>query len=93
MLRDKAGKLIGGGSTYVDDVKAGSPPRFILTVGGLPKGSQVAKTEIAARTWGSTGRPYEDLALAGAVPVHTVKPTSEPFTVDRSTQVVSEHKQ
>ncbi|MEV0308988.1 hypothetical protein AB0M50_19685 [Nonomuraea fuscirosea] len=93
MLRDKAGKLVGGGSTYVDDVKAGSPPRFILTVGGLPRGSQVARTEIAARTWGSTGRPYEDLALSGAVPVHTVKPTSEPFAVDRNTQVASEHKQ
>ncbi|TMR88001.1 hypothetical protein [Nonomuraea basaltis] len=93
LLRDKAGKLLGGGSTFVDDVKAGSPPRFILTVSGLPRGSRVAKTEISARTWGSTGRPYEDLALAGAVPVHTVKPTSEPFAEDRSTQIVSEYKQ
>ncbi|SEG80200.1 hypothetical protein SAMN05444920_104819 [Nonomuraea solani] len=93
LLRDKAGKLIGGGSTFVDDVKAGKPPRFILTVSGLPAAATVAKTEITARTWGSTGRPFEDLALAGAVPVHTVKPTSEPFAVDRSTQVISEHKQ
>ncbi|MFB4276474.1 MULTISPECIES: hypothetical protein [unclassified Nonomuraea] len=93
LLRDKSGKLLGGGSTFVDEVEAGSPPRFILTVTGLPKGTEVAKTEIAARTWGSTGRPYEDLALSGAVPMHTVKPTSEPFVVDRSTQVVSEHKQ
>ncbi|WP_433435766.1 hypothetical protein [Nonomuraea sp. CA-141351] len=93
LLRDKAGKLLGGGSTFVDDVKAGSPPRFILTVSGLPEGAVVATTDIAARTWGSTGRPYEDLALAGAVPVHTVKPVTEPFAVDRSTQVVSEHKQ
>ncbi|MGN9842968.1 hypothetical protein ACTMTI_33080 [Nonomuraea sp. H19] len=92
MLRDKAGKLLGGGSTFVDDVKAGSPPRFILTVSGLPDGAKVAKTDITARTWGSTGRPYEDLALAGAVPVHTVKPTTEPFAEDRSTQIVSELK-
>ncbi|MFC5823002.1 hypothetical protein [Nonomuraea insulae] len=93
LLRDKTGKLLAGGSTFVDDVKAGSPPRFILTVGGLPAGAKVAKTEISARTWGSTGRPFEELALAGAVPIHTVKPTTEPFAVDRSTQVVSEHKQ
>lgn len=93
LLRDKAGKLLGGASTFADDVKAGSPPRFILTVSGLPRGAQVAKTDITARTWGSTARPYEELALAGAVPVHTVKPTSEPFAVDRSTQIVSEYKQ
>ncbi|WP_188189205.1 hypothetical protein [Nonomuraea sp. SYSU D8015] len=93
LLRDKSGKLLGGGSTFVDDVKAGSPPRFILTVSGLPHGARVAKTEITARTWGSTGRPYEDLALGGAVPVHTVKPKSEPFAVDRSTQIVTEHQQ
>ncbi|MEV0999749.1 hypothetical protein [Nonomuraea sp. NPDC050202] len=93
LLRDKAGKLLGGGSTFVDEVEAGSPPRFILTVSGLPKGAAVATTEITARTWGSTGRPYEELALSGAVPVHTVKPTTEPFAVDRSTQIVSEYKQ
>ncbi|MBB5775704.1 hypothetical protein AB0K16_17195 [Nonomuraea jabiensis] len=93
LLRDKAGKLLGGGSTFVDDVKTGSPPRFILTVSGLPQGTKVARTDITARTWGSTGRPYEELALAGAAPVHTVKPVTEPFAVDRSTQVVSEHKQ
>jgi hypothetical protein len=93
LLRDSSGKLLGGGSTFVDDVKSGSPPRFILTVTGLPTGAKVAKTEITARTWGSTGRPFEDLALGGAMPVHTVKPTTEPFAVDRSTQVASEHKQ
>lgn len=93
LLRDKTGKLIGGGSTYVDDVKAGQPPRFILTVGGLPKSAEAARTDVTATTWGSTGRPYEDLALSGAVPIHTVKPTTEPFAEDRSTRVVSEHKQ
>ncbi|MEV0386360.1 hypothetical protein [Nonomuraea sp. NPDC050643] len=93
LLRDKAGKLLGGGSTFVDDVKAGRPPRFILTVSGLPAGAKVDRTEITARTWGSTGRPFEDLALAGAVPIHTVKPTTEPFVVDRSTAIVSEHKE
>ncbi|TMR10192.1 hypothetical protein ETD86_40635 [Nonomuraea turkmeniaca] len=93
LLRDKAGKLLGGGSTFVDDVKAGSPPRFILTVSGLPARAEIAKTEITARTWGSTGRPYEDLALAGAIPVHTIKPKTEPFEVDRSTQVASGRNQ
>ncbi|HEX4814282.1 MAG TPA: hypothetical protein VFV66_16175 [Nonomuraea sp.] len=93
LLRDKAGKLLGGGSTFVDDVKAGSTPRFILTVSGLPRGTRVARTDVTAMTWGSTGRPYEDLALGGAVPVHTVKPTTEPFGEDRSTQIVSQLKQ
>ncbi|MEV0626047.1 hypothetical protein ACI2LC_10760 [Nonomuraea wenchangensis] len=93
LLRDKAGKLLGGGSTFVDDVKAGSPPRFILTVSGLPRGADVARTDITARTWGSTGRPFEDLALAGAVPVHTVKPTTEPFSEDRRTQIVADVQQ
>lgn len=93
LLRDKAGKLLGGGSTFVDDVKAGSPPRFILTVAGLPVGSKVAKTDITARTWGSTGRPYEDLAMAGSLPLHTVKPTTEPFAVDRGSGAMSAVKQ
>ncbi|WP_246090487.1 hypothetical protein [Nonomuraea deserti] len=93
LLRDKTGKLLAGGSTFVDDVKAGRPPRFILTVSGVPARAKVAKTEITARTWGSTGRPYEDLALGGALPVHTVKPTTEPFAVDRSTEIVSKYKQ
>ncbi|MEU7741243.1 hypothetical protein [Nonomuraea sp. NPDC049158] len=93
LLRDKAGKLLGGGSTFVDDVKAGSPPRFILTVSGLPAGSVVAKTDVTARTWGSTGRPFEDLALGGAVPLHTIKPTTEPFAIDRGSQAMTEHQQ
>ncbi|MEV6154228.1 hypothetical protein AB0L53_28150 [Nonomuraea sp. NPDC052129] len=93
LLRDKAGKLLGGGSTFVDDVKAGSPPRFILTVSGLPADSVVAKTDVTARTWGSTGRPFEDLALGGAVPLHTIKPTTEPFAIDRGSQAMTEHQQ
>ncbi|MEU0564537.1 hypothetical protein ABZ297_03925 [Nonomuraea sp. NPDC005983] len=95
LLRDSSGKLLGGGSTFVDDVKAGDPPRFILTVEGLPRGTKVASTEVTARTWGSTARPFEDLALGGAVPVHTVKPTTEPFAVDRGSQAMqmADHKQ
>ncbi|SEM99427.1 hypothetical protein [Nonomuraea pusilla] len=92
LLRDAAGKLLGGGSAFVDDVKTSSLPRFILTVAGLPRTSKVAKTEVTARTWGSTGRPYEDLALGGAVPVHTVKPRTRPFDVDRGSQAMSELK-
>ncbi|TDD40740.1 hypothetical protein E1286_34095 [Nonomuraea terrae] len=93
LLRDQSGKLVGGGSTFVDDVKAGSPPRFVLTVSGVPKNAKVARTDVSARTWGSTGKPYEELALAGMAPVHTVKPTTEPFAEDRRTQIVSEYKQ
>ncbi|MDA0636644.1 hypothetical protein OUY22_24800 [Nonomuraea sp. MCN248] len=89
LLRDSAGKLLGGGSAFVDDVQAGRPPRFILTVAGLPPGTRVAKTEVSARTWGSTARPYEELAMGGAVPLHTVKPTTEPFETDRGSQVSS----
>ncbi|WP_157251956.1 hypothetical protein [Nonomuraea typhae] len=88
LLRDAAGKLVGGGYAFVDDVRAGEPPRFILTVEGLPEGARVARTEVVARTWGSTGRPYEELALGGAVPVHTVLPTTEPFAVDRGRTVL-----
>ncbi|MEU7003279.1 hypothetical protein [Nonomuraea sp. NPDC046570] len=93
MLRDKAGKLLGGGSTFVDDVVAGRPPRFILTVSGVPKGAKVESTEVAARTWGSTGRPYEELALGGALPVYTSKPVTEPFAKDRGRQAFPSDKQ
>ena len=93
LLRDKAGKLLGGGSAFVDDVKPGSPPRFILTVAGLPTGTKVARTDVVARTWGSTGRPFDDLALGGAVPMHTIKPTTEPFSVDRGSQAIAEPKE
>ncbi|MFG1946097.1 hypothetical protein [Nonomuraea sp. NPDC048826] len=87
LLRDAGGKLLGGGSTFVDEVQAGRPPRFILTVAGLPSGAKVSRTEVTARTWGSTARPYEELAMGGAVPLHTVKPTTEPFETDRGSQV------
>ncbi|MEU8249797.1 hypothetical protein [Nonomuraea sp. NPDC048916] len=88
LLRDKGGKLLGGGSTFADDVKAGRPPRFILTIEGLPAGAKVARTEVTARTWGSTARPFEDLALGGAVPLHTIKPSTAPFAVDRGSQIL-----
>ncbi|GAA4050749.1 hypothetical protein [Nonomuraea soli] len=88
LLRDSAGKLLGGGSAFVDDVKTGTTPRFILTVDGVPSSAKVARTETVVRTWGSTARPYEELALGGAVPVHTVKPTTEPFLRDRARQAM-----
>ncbi|MBE1564167.1 hypothetical protein [Nonomuraea africana] len=89
LLRDRSGKLLGGASTFVDDVRAGKTPRFILTVEGLPASTQVARTEVVARTWGSTGRPYEELAVGGAVPVHTVKPSTPPFAKDRGRYAVT----
>ncbi|MFC5814032.1 MULTISPECIES: hypothetical protein [Nonomuraea] len=89
LLRDGAGKLLGGGSTFVDDVQAGRPPRFILTVAGLPPGTKVGRTEVVARTWGSTARPYEELAMGGVMPLHTVKPKTAPFQTDRGSEVTS----
>ena len=86
LLRDKAGRLLGGGTTYVDDVTAGRPPRFILTVAGLPKGTELGATQVAARTWGATARPFEELALAGALPEYGGKPTTPPFAKDRGRQ-------
>ncbi|WP_308250099.1 FxLYD domain-containing protein [Sphaerisporangium fuscum] len=88
LLRDKEGRLLAGASTYVDDVRAGTPRRFVLTVDGLNAATQVASTDITARTWGSSGRPYEELALSGAVPPSTVKPTTPPFARDRGYQAM-----
>ncbi|MCG5215402.1 hypothetical protein [Streptosporangium sp. KLBMP 9127] len=87
LLRDDRGRLIGGASTFVDDVRADNQPRFILTVDGMPRG--VAKTEVVARTWGTTSRPYEELALGGAISKHTVKPKTAPFAKDRGGQVLA----
>lgn len=83
LLRDATGRLLGGGSGFVDNVRAGSMPRFLVDVEGVTEPSKVAKTEVVVRTWGSTSKPYEDLVLGGSMPVHTVKPTTEPFQSDR----------
>ncbi|MEO3810294.1 FxLYD domain-containing protein [Sphaerisporangium sp. B11E5] len=90
LLRDKDGRLLGGASTYVDDVRAGAPRRFVLTVEGLNGVGPVARTEIAARTWGSSARPYEELALSGTVPVVTARPKTPPFANDRGNQAMPE---
>ncbi|GGS75298.1 hypothetical protein GCM10010156_37650 [Planobispora rosea] len=87
LLRDKDGKLLGGGSTFVDDVRRGGKRRFLLDVESVAGTGKVAETELVARTWGSSGRPYEDLAMGGAIPVHTVKPTMPPFETDRGRQL------
>lgn len=90
LLRDKDGRLLGGASTYVDDVRTGAPRRFVLTVEGLNGVGPVARTEIAARTWGSSARPYEELALSGAVSAPAAKPKSPPFANDRGNQAMPE---
>ncbi|MGV9774597.1 hypothetical protein [Streptosporangium sp. NPDC003464] len=89
LLRDKNGKLLGGGSTFVDDVRAGAKRRFILNIESVPDTSKIAKAELVARTWGSSSRPYEELALGGIAPVHTAKPTTAPFVKDRGGPAVS----
>ncbi|MFC6083421.1 FxLYD domain-containing protein [Sphaerisporangium aureirubrum] len=90
LLRDKDGRLLGGASTYVDDVRAGTPRRFVLTVDGLNAAGPVARTEVAARTWGSSARPYEELALSGAAVPTTGKPKTPPFVNDRGNQAMPE---
>ncbi|GIH98242.1 hypothetical protein [Planobispora takensis] len=86
LLRDEDGRLLGGGSTFVDDVRDGVRRRFVLDIESVTDTGKVAETELVARTWGSSSRPYEDLALGGALPVHTVEPTTSPFERDRGRQ-------
>ncbi|WP_248959726.1 FxLYD domain-containing protein [Sphaerisporangium perillae] len=88
LLRDAAGRLVGGASTYVDDVHAGSPRRFVLTVDSLNGTGPVTRTDITARTWGSSGRPYEELAMSGAMPPSTARPKTPPFARDRGYQAM-----
>ncbi|GAA0973671.1 hypothetical protein GCM10009555_028760 [Acrocarpospora macrocephala] len=92
LLRDKAGKLIGGGTAFVDDVRSNTNRRFIITVESVSEGGQAASTEVVARTWGATAKPYEDLAMGGAKPVHTAKPQTEPFIKDRGIQAMTEKR-
>jgi hypothetical protein len=80
LLHDRNGRLVGGDGDFVDDVDAGGRRRFVITVEGVTGPVVPGKTEVLASTWGSTARPYEDLALAGAVPVNTAKPKTPPFT-------------
>lgn len=86
LLRDHAGKLMGGASTFVDDVTVRRNPRFILTYDHTPR--RVAKADVMVQTWGSTARPYEELAMGGMVPLHTVKPKTQPFPKDRGRQLI-----
>jgi hypothetical protein len=91
LLRNAQGKLIGGGHYYVDDVRADVRRRFVITVDGVTGGKAV-KTDIEARTWGATAKPYEELALGGAVPQDTGRPATAPFAKDRGYQVVSDRR-
>ncbi len=81
LLRDDAGTLLGGGTTFVDDVRAERDRRFVITANGI-KG-KVADTDVSVRTWGATAKPYEELVAAGTVPVNATKPTTKPFAKDR----------
>ncbi|MFI6456871.1 hypothetical protein ACIBF6_35590 [Streptosporangium amethystogenes] len=86
LLRDKRGKLLGGGSTFVDNLQAGENRRFILQIKSVQNTRDIASAEVSARTWGSSSRPFEQLALGGALPLHTVKPKMPPFAKDRGRQ-------
>ena len=48
---------------------------------------------VQAPTWGSTAKTYEDLAKAGAVPLHTVAPTTAPFAKDRGYPPLGDRRQ
>ncbi|GAA4228147.1 hypothetical protein FHR32_002577 [Streptosporangium album] len=89
LLRDKSGKLLGGGSTFVDDVRVGDKRRFIMNIESVPDTKKIAKADLVARTWGSSSRPYEELAMGGVVQPRTVKPTTPPFAKDRGGQTVA----
>ncbi|MFI6509601.1 hypothetical protein ACIBCT_18500 [Streptosporangium sp. NPDC050855] len=86
LLRDRQGKLLGGGSTFVDNVQAGERRRFVLQIRSVEDPRDIASAEVTARTWGSSSRPFEQLALGGALPLHTVKPKMPPFAKDRGRQ-------
>lgn len=86
LLRDKDGRLLGGGSTFVDDVRPKDTRRFVMNIESVADTGKIAKAEVTARTWGSSSRPYEQLALGGSVPVHLVKPTTAAFDKDRGRQ-------
>ncbi|MCT9929777.1 hypothetical protein N5079_06030 [Planotetraspora sp. A-T 1434] len=92
LLRDAAGKLLGGGTAYADNVRANDRRRFVVTVEGV-SGGAVARTDVLATAWGATAKPYEELALAGAAPIHTVMPTTEPFAKDRGYQAINDRRQ
>ncbi|MEV4458889.1 hypothetical protein ACWEQG_19340 [Microbispora sp. NPDC004025] len=91
LLRDAAGTLVGGATSYVDDARPGARSRFVITVEGV-RGS-VEATDVQATTWGSTAKTYEELAGAGAVPLHTVAPTTEPFAKDRGYPAPGDRRQ
>ncbi|MER7128480.1 hypothetical protein [Streptosporangium saharense] len=86
LLRDRDGKLLGGGSAFVDDVRSDGTRRFVMHIESVQDTSRIAKAEVQAHTWGSSSRPYEQLALGGGVPMHTVKPTTAAFARDRGRQ-------
>lgn len=86
LLRDRQGKLLGGGSTFVDNIQPGENRRFILHIKSVPNTRDIVSAEVSARTWGSSSRPFEQLALGGALPLNTVKPKMPPFAKDRGRQ-------
>jgi len=86
LLRDKRGRLLGGGSTFVDNVQAGQKRRFIMQIKSVQNTRDIASTEVSARTWGSSSRPFEQLVLGGSLPLNTVKPKTPPFVKDRGRQ-------
>lgn len=60
-----------------------------MNIESVPDAKKIAKADLVARTWGSSSRPYEELALGGIVQERTVKPTTAPFAKDRGSQSVA----
>lgn len=84
LLRNGKGELVDGASTIVGEVGPKSNPRFLLVLDKAPP--KVARADVTVQTWGSTARPYEELAMGGTVSLHTVKPKTPPFAEDRGVQ-------
>ncbi len=79
LLHGQDGKLLGGDGDFVDNIAPGARRRFVITIDGVKKPVVTGKTQVYASTWGSTAHAYQELALAGAVPVNTAKPKTPPF--------------
>jgi len=89
VLRDRNGRTTGGRSDFVENVGPGAWRHFVITVPKVAGEVAPEHTEVFVTPWGSTARPYEELARAGAVPLHTDKPKTAPFPKDRGSEAAT----
>ncbi|GGM72713.1 hypothetical protein GCM10010106_18900 [Thermopolyspora flexuosa] len=89
VLRDRNGRTTGGRADFVEKVGPGTWRRFAITVPKVTGGVDPERTEVFVTPWGSTAGPYEELARAGAVPLHTDRPRTAPFPKERGGEAAS----